>query len=102
MITFDVQGAKLLTPYKLETNGAFQITPTQGEKILYNSSLTRVQGCYLTNNSMGESIHILANPAVNGFFISTSCSILATNNIDVMILPSGDDIGHFHGPVECS
>ena len=104
MITFDAQGTRLVTPYKLDTNGAYQITSKQDRKILIGGSLPAVQGCCLANDSStGEPIHLLGEPVGAGILISTSCSTLATNHIDVLRLgPGATDIGHFQGPVECS
>jgi hypothetical protein len=103
-LTFDAQGTRLVTPYKLDTNGAYQITSKQDGKILLSGSLPTVQGCCLTNDSStGKPIHLLGEPVGAGILISTSCSTLATNHIDVLRLgPSAGDIAHFQGPVECS
>jgi hypothetical protein len=103
-LTFDAQGTRLVTPYKLDTNGAYQITSKQDGKILASGSLPAVQGCCLANDSStGKPIHLLGEPVGGGVLISTSCSTLATNHIDVLRLgPSAGDIAHFQGPVECS
>ena len=68
---------------------------------MYNVSVSFVQGCCLTNNSMGEFIHLFTNNIpVSGIGITTSCSTSDTNNIDVF--NGGDYVGAFQGPVECS
>ena len=99
-LTFDVQGTNLVTPQRLDTKGTYLITSKE-EGTLYNGSVVYVQGCCLTNNSMGESIHLFsAIPISNGIAILTSCSTSATNHVDVY---NGEKyIGAFQGPVECS
>jgi hypothetical protein len=103
-LTFDVHGTRLVNSEKLDTNGAYQITSKHDGKILYSGSLPAVQGCCLTNDSSaGKPIHLLGDPIGAGISISTSCSTLATNHIDVLRLgPGPTDIAHFQGPVECS
>ncbi|MFL6485488.1 MAG: hypothetical protein ACJ71D_02075 [Nitrososphaera sp.] len=99
-LTFDAQGTNLVTPQRLDTKGTYLITSKE-EGTLYNGSVVYVQGCCLTNNSMGESIHLFsAIPINNGIAILTSCSTSATNHVDVY---NGEKyIGAFQGPVECS
>ncbi|MFL6495869.1 MAG: hypothetical protein ACJ703_05520 [Nitrososphaera sp.] len=99
-LTFDAQGTNLVTPKRLDTKGTYLITSKE-EGTLYNGSVVYVQGCCLTNNSMGESIHLFsAIPINNGIAILTSCSTSATNHVDVY---NGEKyIGAFQGPVECS
>jgi hypothetical protein len=103
-LTFDAQGTRLVTPYKLDSSGEYQIASKQDGKILSSGSLPAVQGCCLTNDSsMGKPIHLLGEPVGSGILISTSCSTSATNHIDVLRLgPGATDIAHFQGPVECS
>jgi hypothetical protein len=46
---------------------------------------------------------LLGEPVGGGVLISTSCSTLATNHIDVLRLgQSAGDIAHFQGAVDCS
>jgi hypothetical protein len=99
-LTLDAQGTNLVTPQRLDTKGTYLITSKE-EGTLYNGSVVYVQGCCLTNNSMGESIHLFsAIPISNGIAILTSCSTSATNHVDVY---NGEKyIGAFQGPVECS
>jgi hypothetical protein len=99
-LTFDVQGTNLVTPQRLDTKGTYLITSKE-EGTLYNGSVVYVQGCCLTNNSMGESIHLFsAIPISNGIAILTSCSTSSTNHVDVY---NGENwIGAFQGAVECS
>ena len=99
-LTFDVQGTNLVTPQRLDTKGTYLITSKE-EGTLYNGSVVYVQGCCLTNNSMGESIHLFSTiPINNGIAILTSCSTSATNHVDVY---NGENyIGAFQGAVECS
>ncbi|MFL6493521.1 MAG: hypothetical protein ACJ70N_01815, partial [Nitrososphaera sp.] len=99
-LTFDAQGTNLVTPQRLDTKGTYLITSKE-EGTLYNGSIVYVQGCCLTNNSMGESIHLFsAIPINNGIAILTSCSTSATNHVDVY---NGENyIGAFQGSVECS
>ena len=66
-LTFDAQGTNLVTPQRLDTKGTYLITSKE-EGTLYNGSVVYVQGCCLTNNSMGESIHLFsAIPISNGY-----------------------------------
>ncbi|MFL6510112.1 MAG: thrombospondin type 3 repeat-containing protein, partial [Nitrososphaera sp.] len=68
---------------------------------LYNGSVVYVQGCCLTNNSMGESIHLFASlPASYGISILTSCSTSSTNHVE--LYNGANYIGAFQGAVECS
>jgi hypothetical protein len=99
-LTFDAQGTNLVTPQRLDTKGTYLITSKE-EGTLYNGSVVYVQGCCLTNNSMGESIHLFsAIPISNGIALLTSCSTSATNRVEVY---NGEKyIGAFQGPVECS
>ena len=102
-LTFDVHGTRLVSPERVDANGAFQITSKQDGKILDSEPITQVDGCCLTNDSStGKPIRLSHyTPAVR-FVISTSCSTSATNHIDVTDLVSEKDVGHFQGPVECS
>ncbi len=99
-LTFDAQGTNLVTPQRLDTKGTYLITSKE-EGTLYNGSIVYVQGCCLTNNSMGESIHLFSDIPTNyGIAILTSCSTSATNHVDVY---NGENyIGAFQGAVECS
>ncbi|MFL6476443.1 MAG: hypothetical protein ACJ70Y_05640 [Nitrososphaera sp.] len=99
-LTFDAQGTNLVSPQRLDTKGTYLITSKE-EGTLYNGSVVYVQGCCLTNNSMGESIHLFsAIPTSYGIAIITSCSTSATNDINVY---NGEKyIGAFQGSVECS
>jgi uncharacterized lipoprotein NlpE involved in copper resistance len=99
-LTFNAQGTNLVSPQRLDTKGTYLITSKE-EGTLYNGSVVYVQGCCLTNNSMGEFIHLFANIPVNsGISITTSCSTSDSNHVDVF--NGGNYIGAFQGPVECS
>jgi hypothetical protein len=100
-LTFDAQGTNLVSPQRLDTKGAYLITSRE-EGTLYNGSVVYVQGCCLTNNSMGESIHLFSHlpSSITGISLITSCSTSATNHIGVY--NGSDYIGAFQGPVECS
>jgi uncharacterized lipoprotein NlpE involved in copper resistance len=101
-LTFDAQGTDLVTPEKLNTKGTYLITSRE-EGTLYNGSIVLVQGCCLTNNSVGEGIHLFADqPSNYGIVITTSCSTSATNNVYVYSDGGGNFIGAFQGAVECS
>jgi hypothetical protein len=102
-LTFDVHGTRLVSPERVDTNGAFQITSKQDGKILSSEPITQVDGCCLTNDSsMGKPIQLSHYTPTVRFVISTSCSTSATNHIDVTDIGSEKDVGHFQGPVECS
>jgi hypothetical protein len=102
-LTFDVHGTRLVNSEKLDTNGTYKITSNRNGEILNSGSITQVEGCCLTNDSStGEPIRLIDNPTAIQILISTSCSTLATNHIDVTNFGSENDDGHFQGPVECS
>jgi hypothetical protein len=94
-LTFDAQGETFISSERLEANGTYQITDSSSGQVLSSGSISRVQGCCLSNPSNGDKITILAGPGNTQ--ILTSCSTSASNNID--ILPG--DLG-YSGPVECS
>ena len=102
-LTFDVHGTRLVNSEKLDTNGTYKITSNRNGEILNSGSITQVEGCCLTNDSStGKPIRLIDNPTAIQILISTSCSTLATNHIDVTNFGSENDDGHFQGPVECS
>ena len=104
-LTFDVHGTRLVNSEKLDTNGAYKITSNHNGQILGSGPINQVEGCCLTNDSSnGKPIRLIDEPSDAHILISTSCSSTssATNRIDITNLVSGDDDGHFQGPVECS
>ena len=92
-LTFDAQGETFISSERLEANGTYQITDSSSGQVLSSGSISRVQGCCLSNPSNGDKITILAGPGNTQ--ILTSCSTSASNNIGV----GGDN---YFGPVECS
>jgi hypothetical protein len=102
-LTFDVHGTRLVNSEKLDTIGTYKITSNRNGEILNSGSITQVEGCCLTNDSSnGKPIRLIDSPAAIQILISTSCSTLATNHIDVTNFGSENDDGHFQGAVECS
>jgi hypothetical protein len=102
-LTFDVHGTRLVNSEKLDTIGTYKITSNRDGKILDLGSIFQVEGCCLTNDSSnGKPIRLIDSPAAIQILISTSCSTLATNHIDVTNFGSENDDGHFQGAVECS
>jgi hypothetical protein len=93
-LTFDAQGETFISSERLEANGTYQITDSSSGQVLSSGSISRVQGCCLSNPSNGDKITILAGPGDNTQIL-TSCSTSASNNIGV----GGDN---YFGPVECS
>jgi hypothetical protein len=102
-LTFDVHGTRLVNSEKLDTIGTYKITSNRNGEILNSGSITQVEGCCLTNDSStGKPIRLIDSPAAIQILISTSCSTLATNHIDVTNFGSENDDVHFQGAVECS
>jgi hypothetical protein len=99
-ITFDAQGETFISSERLEANGTYQITDSSSGQVLSSGSISRVEGCCLSNPSNGDKITIVAGPDGNTL-ISTSRSTSASNHISVLP-PPGGDTGDFSGPVECS
>ena len=81
-LTFDAQGETFISSEKLEANGTYQITDSSSGQVLSSGSISRVQGCCLSNPSNGDKITILAGPGNTQ--ILTSCSTSASNNIDIL------------------
>ena len=97
-LTFDAQGTA--TPSGPQgakiTNGTYQITASSSGQVLSSGSISRVQGCCLSNPSNGDKITIITGDNTE---ISTSCSTSNQNNIGVQ---AGELSENFQGPVECS
>jgi hypothetical protein len=99
-ITFDAQGETFISSERLEANEAYQITDSSSGQVLSSGSISRVQGCCVSNPSNGDKITVVAGPG-GTTLISTSCSTSASNHIS-LLPPEGGDTGDFSGPVECS
>jgi hypothetical protein len=95
-ITFDAQGETFINSVRLEANGTYQITASSSGQVLSSGSISRVQGCCLSNPSNGDKITIITGDNTE---ISTSCSTSNQNNIGVQ---AGELSENFQGPVECS
>src|SRR5215213_4812506 len=85
-VTFDIQGT-VLNPRRMDiTNGSLQITSGQDGKILHNGSISSIVSCCLTNLSGGEKFSLDTPTADDTIVMTTRCSTLATNGIDVFYL----------------
>ncbi|MFL6371699.1 MAG: thrombospondin type 3 repeat-containing protein [Nitrososphaera sp.] len=85
------------------TKGTYTITSNPDGKIVGNGPITQVEDCCLTHDSSaGKPIRLIDDPLHPTALISTSCSTLATNRIDITDLYDEIYIGHFQGPVDCS
>ena len=99
-ITFDAQGETFISSERLGASGTYQITDSSSGQVLSSGSISRVEGCCVSNPSNGDKITVVAGPG-GTTLISTSCSTSASNHIS-LLPPEGGDTGDFSGPVECS
>ena len=99
-LTFDAQGDTFRSSDQLYATGTYTITDiSTGANS--SGSISRVQGCCLSNPSNGDKISMEAAGSGVSYLISTSCSTSANNDISLINTHGGEELD-FSGPVECS